>query len=121
DNVKVRQAIAHSIDRKQLIELAYNGIGEPWYSPVPKGYPYVTESVPRYEQDIAKAKHLLAEAGYTNGLELTMGNHDENKLGGEVIAEQLKPAGITVKLEVLDQPTWLGRVFPGQRADFSSQ
>ena len=119
DNVKVRQAIAHSIDRKQLIELAYNGIGEPWFSPVPKGYPYVTENVPRYEHDIQKAKQLLAEAGYPNGLEITMVNYDENKLGGEVIAEQLKPAGITVKLEVLDQPTWLGRMFRGQGVYFA--
>jgi peptide/nickel transport system substrate-binding protein len=119
DNVKVRQAIAHAIDRKQLIDLGYNGIGEPWYSPVPKGYPYVTENVPRYEHDIAKAKQLLAEAGYPNGLEVTMVNYDENKLGGEVLAEQLKPAGITVKLELLDQPTWLGRMFRGQGVYFA--
>src|SRR5262245_42523740 len=60
DSLKVRQAIAHAIDRKQLIELAYNAIGEPWYSPIPKGYPYATESVPRYEHDVAKARQLLA-------------------------------------------------------------
>jgi peptide/nickel transport system substrate-binding protein len=119
DSVKVRQAIAHSIDRKQLIELAYNGIGEPWYSPIPKGYPYVTENVPRYGYDVQKARQLLAEAGYPNGLEVTMVNYDENKLGGEVIAEQLKPAGIAVKLEVLDQPTWLGRMFRGQGVYFA--
>jgi ABC-type transport system substrate-binding protein len=119
DNIRVRQAIAHSIDRKQLIDLGYNGIGEPWFSPVPKGYPYVTETVPRYELDIAKAKQLLVEAGYPNGVEVTMVNYDENKLGGEVLVEQLKAAGITVKLEVLDQPTWLGRLFRGQGVFFA--
>jgi ABC-type transport system substrate-binding protein len=36
-----------------------------------------------------------------------------------VITEQLKPAGITVKLEVLDQPTWLGRMFRGQGVNFA--
>jgi peptide/nickel transport system substrate-binding protein len=118
DSVKVRQAIAHAIDRRQLIDLAYNGIGDPWFSPVPRGYPYVTESVPRYEHDVAKARQLLAEAGYGSGVEVSMVNYDENKLGGEVIAEQLKPAGITVKLEVLDQPTWLGRMFRGQGINF---
>jgi ABC-type transport system substrate-binding protein len=119
DNVKVRQAIAHAIDRKQLIDLAYSGVGEPWYSPVPKGYPYATDNVPRYEHDLAKAKQLLAEAGHAGGIEVTMVNYDENKLGGEVLAEQLKPAGITVKLELLDQPTWLGRMFRGQGVYFA--
>lgn len=119
DNLKVRQAIAHAIDRKQLIELAYNGIGEPWYSPVPKGYPYVTENVPRYEHDLARARQLLSEAGHGGGLELTMVNYDENKLGGEVLAEQLKPAGIKLNLEVLDQPTWLGRLFRNQGISFA--
>jgi peptide/nickel transport system substrate-binding protein len=119
DNLKVRQAIAHAIDRKQLIELAFNGVGEPWYSPVPKGYPYVTENVPRYDYDIAKAKQLLAEAGYPNGLEFAMVNYDENKLGGEVIAEQLKQIGIKLNLEVLDQPTWLGRMFRNQGINFA--
>ena len=55
DSLKVRQAIAHSIDRKPLIELGYNGIVTR-SSPVPRGYPYVTENVPRYEHDIQKAK-----------------------------------------------------------------
>jgi peptide/nickel transport system substrate-binding protein len=119
DNLKVRQAIAHAIDRKQLIDLAYNGVGEPWYSPVPKGYPYATENVPRYEHDLAKARQLLAEAGYGSGLELTMINYDENKLGGEVLAEQLKPVGIKLGLEVLDQPTWLGRMFRNQGINFA--
>jgi len=118
-HLKVRQAIAHAVDRKQLIDLAYSGVGEPWYSPIPKGYPYATENVPRYEHDLAKAKQLLAEAGYPSGLEVTMVNYDENKLGGEVLAEQLKPAGITVKLEVLDQPTWLGRMFRNQGIHFA--
>ena len=45
-----------------------------------------------------------------------MVNYDENKLGGEVIAEKLKLAGISVKLgKLLDQPTWLGLGFPGPR------
>jgi peptide/nickel transport system substrate-binding protein len=119
DSLKVRQAIAHAVDRQQLIDLAYSGVGEPWFSPIPKGYPYVTESVPRYDHDLPKARQLLAEAGYPQGLEVTMVNYDENKLGGEVLAEQLKPAGITVKLEVLDQPTWLGRLFRNQGIHFA--
>ena len=65
-----------------LIQLGDNGIGEPWFSPIPKGYPFVTDNLPRYEHDVQKAKQLLPEAGYPNGLEVTMVNYDENKLGG---------------------------------------
>ena len=94
DNVKVRQAIAHAIDRKQLIELGYNGIGEPWFSPDPQGLPVRDGQRAALRARHPKAKQLLAEAGYPNGVEITMVNYDEKKLGGEVIAEQLKPAGI---------------------------
>ncbi len=114
DDVRVRQAIAHAVDRAQYAELARGGLGEPWYSPLPKGYFAATEDVPRYERDVAKAKQLLAEAGYPDGLEVTMTNYDDHKLPGDVVVEQLKQAGIRARLEILDQPTWIGRLFQGQ-------
>jgi peptide/nickel transport system substrate-binding protein len=119
DDVRVRRAVAHSIDRKQLIELARGGYGEPLYSPIPKGYFGHSEDVPRYDYDIAKAKALLAEAGYPNGLDVTMTNFDTFKLSSEVIIEQIKAAGIRVTSEMLDQPTFIGRVIKNEGIDFT--
>lgn len=119
DNLKVRQAIAHSIDRQQYVDLARPGVAKPWYSPVPEGFFAATSDVPRYEHNVEKAKALLAEAGYPNGLDVTMNLFDVMKLSGDVLAEQLKQAGIRVTQEVLDQPTFIGRVIQNQGINFT--
>ncbi|MCI0685719.1 MAG: ABC transporter substrate-binding protein, partial [Sporichthyaceae bacterium] len=119
DDVRVRRAVAHAIDRKQYIELARGGHGEPLYSPIPKGYFAHSEDVPRYERDIDKAKQLLAEAGYPNGVDVVMTNSVDNKLTGEVIIEQIKPVGIRATAELIDQPTFIGRVIKNEGINFT--
>jgi len=119
DDLRVRQAIASSIDRQQYVDLVYPGIGKPWYSPVPEGYSYVATDLPRYDKDVNKAKSLLAEAGYPSGLDLTMNVYDVQKTASDVIAEQLKQAGIRVKEEVLDQPTFIAAVVQDKGINFA--
>jgi peptide/nickel transport system substrate-binding protein len=119
DDVRVRQAIAYSIDRQQYIDLAYPDVAKPWYSPVPEGYFAATTDVPRYERDVNKAKQLLAEAGYPNGLDVTMNVFDTMKLPSDVISEQLKQSGIRITEEVLDQPTFIGRVVQDKGINFA--
>ncbi|HYW90652.1 MAG TPA: ABC transporter substrate-binding protein [Chloroflexota bacterium] len=119
DDLRVRQAIAYSIDRQQYVDLVYPGIGKPWYSPVPEGYSYVATDLPRYDKDVNKAKSLLAEAGYPSGLDLTMNVYDVQKTASDVIAEQLKQAGIRVKEEVLDQPTFIAAVVQDKGINFA--
>jgi peptide/nickel transport system substrate-binding protein len=104
DSLKVRQAIAHSIDREPLIELGYNGIGDPWFSPVPRGYPYVTENVPRYEHDIQKAKQLLAEAGYPNGFDAgDLYPWPPYFSAGEAVTTQLAAVGIKTRVRTMER------------------
>jgi peptide/nickel transport system substrate-binding protein len=119
DDLRVRQAIAYSIDRQQYVDLVYPGIGKPWYSPVPEGYSYVATDLPRYDKHLNKAKSLLAEAGYPSGLDLTMNVYDVQKTASDVIAEQLKQAGIRVKEEVLDQPTFIAAVVQDKGINFA--
>jgi peptide/nickel transport system substrate-binding protein len=119
DDVKVRQAIAHAVDREQLIGLTSQDAGRPWYSPVPEGYWGVSSDVPRYEHDVAKAKSLLAEAGYPNGVDVPMNVYDTQKAAADVLSEQLKQVGIRVTQELLDQPTFIGRVIQDQGIVFA--
>jgi len=119
DDLRVRQAIAYSIDRQQFVDLAFPDVAKPWYSPVPEGYFAATSDVPRYDKDIAKAKQLLADAGYPNGLDVTMNVFDTMKLPSDVLAEQLKPSGIRITEEVLDQPTFIGRVVQDKGINFA--
>ncbi len=119
DNLQVRQAIAYAVDRQQLIDLAYPGYGTPWYSPVPDGFVGSTTDVPHMEHDVAKAKDLLASAGYPNGLDVTLNVYDVQKNASDVLSEQLKQAGIRTTEEVLDQPTFIGRVVQNQGINFA--
>jgi len=119
DDLKVRQAIAYAVDRQQLIDLAYPGAAKPWYSPVPEGFFGATTDVPHFEHDVARAKQLLSEAGYPNGLDVTLNVYDTQKLASDVLSEQLKQVGIRVNEEVLDQPTFIGRVIQNQGINFS--
>jgi peptide/nickel transport system substrate-binding protein len=119
DNLQVRQAIAYAVDRQQLIDLAYPGFARPWYSPVPDGFVGTTTDLPHIEHDADKAKELLAGAGYPNGLDLTLNVYDTQKLASDVLSEQLKQVGIRVTEEVLDQPTFIGRVVQNQGINFA--
>jgi len=119
DDLKVRQAIAYSVDRQQFVDLATNGLGKPWYSPVPEGFVGATTDVPHLEHDVAKAKQLLSDAGYPNGLDVTLNVYDTQKIQSDVLLEQLKQVGIRATEEVLDQPTFIGRVIQNQGINFA--
>ena len=119
DNLQVRQAIAYAVDRQQLIDLVYPGYGRPWYSPVPDGFVGTTTDVPHMEHDVDKAKQLLASAGFPGGVDVTLNVYDVQKLASDVLSEQLKQAGIRVTEEVLDQPTFIGRVVQNQGINFA--
>jgi peptide/nickel transport system substrate-binding protein len=82
DDVRVRRALMHAIDRKTLIEGAYSGFGTPigsFFSPNNPAYVDTTNVIP---YDPAKAKALLAEAGYANGLCEPLGRADGGHAGG---------------------------------------
>ncbi len=68
---KLRQAMALAIDAEEWIELFLNGRGIPAQSPIPPGlFGYDPDYRDPYRQhDLAKAKQLLAEAGYANGID----------------------------------------------------
>src|SRR5205823_7585190 len=87
--------------------------------PVPEGFVGATTDLPRMEHDLSKAKQLLNDAGYPNGLDVTMNVYDTQKLRSDVVAEQLKQVGIRVTEEVLDQPTFIGRVIQNQGINFA--
>lgn len=104
DNVKVRQAMAYALPYKKLLEVALFGRGKP-LSGGPKAKPTDIEwPAPfPYDTDVAKAKALLAEAGYANGFEVPFAHDIGQAAIGEPIAvlvqEALAPLGVKVKIE----------------------
>ena len=110
---RVRQAVAWSLNRPALIQGLLHGFGQLGndhaYAPV---YPLskATRHIPQRHQDYAKAKKLLAAAGYPHGFSVTLTteNYLEIPQYAVFIKQQLKPAGITVNLNVEDQNTYYG-------------
>lgn len=115
DDVRVRRAILAAIDRKAMIEGAVDGFGTPigsFYTPGSLGYIDTTDINPF---DIDKAKKLLAEAGVTTPLEvsLKLPPPPYARQGGEVLAAQLAKVGIIAKIENVEWAQWLSSVFNG--------
>ncbi len=115
DDVRVRRAIAHAIDRKAFIDGVLEGLGKPigsHFAPTDAGYVDLTNAVP---YDVEKAKALLKEAGVATPLNvtLTLPPPQYARKGGEVVAAQLAKVGIVAKIENVEWAQWLGGTFKG--------
>lgn len=121
DDVRVRRAVAHTLDRKAIIDGAMEGYGIPIGSHFPPHHPDYVDLVNRYPLDIAKAKALLAEAGYPDGIDLAMKlppfGYARN--GGQIIAQQLAKAGIRAKIENVEWAQWLDVVYKQKNYDLT--
>ena len=114
DNLKVRQAMAHAIDRKMIIDLAMSGYGTPIGSHWSPAAPYYVDLVGTYPYDPEKAKKLLAEAGYPNGFDAVLkvpGKYAYSVRAGEVIVDQFAKVGIRLKMENIEWGQWIARIF----------
>jgi len=119
-DLKVRQAIAHAINRDELIS-AESGFGVPIGSHFPPHNKAYIDLTKTYPFDVAKAKALLAEAGYANGFEasLKLPPVGYAQRAGEVIASQLGKIGIKVAITQLQWPQWLSEVFKEHNYDLT--
>jgi peptide/nickel transport system substrate-binding protein len=107
-DVRVRQAIAYSIDRDAILASTSYGTAAANQLAIPKGNPWYTE-YHRYGHDVDKAKNLLSEAG-VSGADLDMlatSEYPETVTAAQVIADNLAPLGITVNIRTVDFATWL--------------
>ncbi|MFC4104045.1 ABC transporter substrate-binding protein [Paenibacillus xanthanilyticus] len=68
DNVKVRVALNHAVNKEGIINAFYGGLAVPAKNPMPPSTLGYNDDVQDYPYDLEKAKQLLAEAGYPNGL-----------------------------------------------------
>lgn len=99
-NLKVRQAINFAINRETFVRAAMGGLGEVATMSLPKPHWAYDKSVSTlYPHNPEKARALLAEAGFKDGLEVHMGayNDQDSVQRSEVIQAQLKEVGIRVK------------------------
>lgn len=121
DDIRVRQAISHGIDRQAIIAGVTGGYGTPIGSHFAPHHPYYADLTGLYPHDPEKAKALLAEAGYPDGFAATL------KLpppfyardGGQIIASQLAEIGIRIEQINVEFPVWLEDVFTNKDYDMT--
>jgi peptide/nickel transport system substrate-binding protein len=97
---QVVQAINYAIDRQAILQVQASGYGSVSYQPFPAGFVgYNPQLANLYPHDLAKARQLLAAAGYPHGLNITLtATSTENSLA-EQLQSQLQQAGITVAIK----------------------
>ena len=118
NNLLVRRAIAHALDRRALIDGAMYGYGTPIGSHFPPHNPAYVDLTGRYPHDVPAARALLAQAGYPLGftMSLKLPPPSYARRSGEIIAAQLAAAGIRLRIENLEWAQWLDQVYA--RNDF---
>jgi peptide/nickel transport system substrate-binding protein len=113
--VRVRQAIAYAVDRDFITKALHRGTSQVQRGPIIESSPFFDASIPAYDVDLDKANALMAEAGYGDGMELTVdyipGPKEQQQSVAEYLKSQLKKIGINVTVRAApDFPTWAGRV-----------
>ncbi len=125
---RVRQAIAHALDRKAIAEVSCSGGRQPvahsWLAP---GHPAAHPNIKKYEYDLARARALLQEAGFTMGpdgmlrdstgrrvemaISTTAGNSIREQVE-QIVKEQLRQVGIDVRIDNRPASVFFGTLIP---------
>jgi ABC-type transport system substrate-binding protein len=126
DNEKVRQAVGMAIDKQRIIDNYYpaGSLAAEQFVP-PMLVPGYVDGYKWYDYDPAAAKALLAEAGFPNGFETTLGYRDVVRvylpLPGKVAQElqsQLAEVGIKATLAPMESGAYLASVAAGEQSLF---
>jgi len=111
DNVKVRQALVMAINREPIVKFVLNGLGRDAKCGMVPPEVMTTSPCADLPYDVAKAKQLLAEAGYPNGLSTELWTPEGRYLGDRQIAEavqqQLQQINVRVRVKVWEWGAYL--------------
>lgn len=120
DNIKVREAISHAIDRQAIIDGAMFGYGTPIGTHFAPHNPVYVDLTGQSAFDPEKAKALLAEAGVSDlTLSLKLPPPSYARRGGEIIAAQLRDVGIETEITNVEWAQWIEDVFKGKNFDLT--
>lgn len=120
DDERVRQAISMAINKEQIIEGVYDGIGEPAIGPLAPDVFGYDENLSGLEYDPEKAQELLAEAGYEDGFSTTIWTNDQRERidAATNIQAQLSEIGIEAEVEILEWGAYLEQTANGEQDMF---
>jgi peptide/nickel transport system substrate-binding protein len=115
DMKKVRQAVLYAIDRDTVARAIGLGLGEAnYYHSLPGSLGY-SDNVPKYTYDPARAKQVLAEAGYSDGVDIQLDfiSRPEDTQNAQIYQQMLGQVGIRLTLQPFERVAWVERVLSG--------
>ncbi|OCL27555.1 peptide ABC transporter substrate-binding protein [Orenia metallireducens] len=117
NNKKVRQALNYAVNKNIIAEVVKNGTVKAAHGILPPGMPGYNPNLEGYPYNIEKAKELLAEAGYPDGLpgtyELAYNTSKAHQNVAEAVQANLKQIGVNVELINMDWGTYIDKVDNG--------
>ena len=118
---RVREAVAHAVDRRAIIDGAMYGYGTPIGTHFAPHHPAYLDLTETSAHDPERARALLAEAGLPDGFEATLKLPPPSyaRRGGEIVAAQLREVGIEAEIENVEWAQWLEEVFTGHDYDMT--
>ena len=110
-DIRVRNAIAHAVDRDGLVRFRGDTLSKPATSVIPSGF-LGYEALPLPKFDVAESKRLLAEAGFKDGLTIKVIQTTLPAMMTtmQVVQSQLRAAGITLDIIPVDHPTYHAQI-----------
>lgn len=119
DDVRVRQALCYAIDPEEIMLMVSDGKGTEIGSSMFPAFSkyYMEELNDTYNQDVEKAKALLAEAGYENGFSFTItvpSNYQPHIDTAQVLVEEFKAIGVTAEIQLIEWDSWVSDVYQGR-------
>jgi len=120
DDARVRAAVAHAINRQDIIDGAMFGYGTPIGTHFAPHNPDYVDLTALSAHDPERSRALLAEAGQTDlTLRLALPPPSYARRGGEIVAAQLRAVGIETEITNLEWAQWLEQVFRGHDFDLT--
>lgn len=121
DDLRVRQAMAHALNRQEVIDGATYGYGVPIGTHFAPHHPYYLDLTETYPYDPEAAKALLAEAGLADGFTATLKLPPVAyaRLSGQIIASQFSQVGIRLELINVEWAQWLEDVLANKDFDLT--
>jgi peptide/nickel transport system substrate-binding protein len=117
NNKKLRQAISHAIDRREILQAVHFGFGETTDQRYPRGHQWYAEEAPAPSLDLDRARALLKEAGYRGEtIEFMVEPSQERQTEATVVQAQLKRIGMNIKLDVIETGAYRARQRAGEFA-----
>jgi peptide/nickel transport system substrate-binding protein len=117
---RVRHAMNYAVDKEALVKSIMGGMAEVARNPWHPSMMGTNKSLPQYDYNPDKAKQLLAEAGYPNGVEISFGSpagrYLQDKLVSEAIAQQIAKSGFKAALDAREWGSYWTN-FTGRKYD----